>query len=92
MNSKFSPAPVLLQRSYLVSPLGLAHLSCSNYFSDPLAMAGLLWVRPRSGTSLLPLAQGREVWKARRGGRSTSSATPPLPKEPVGPNFAFALE
>lgn len=55
-------------------------------------MAGLLWVRLRPGTSLLPLAQGRGAWKARRGGRSASSATPPLPEEPVGPNFAFALE
>ena len=54
-------------------------------------MVGLLWARLRPGASLSPLAQGREVWKARRGGRSDSGATPWLPQEPVGPNWAFAL-
>lgn len=55
-------------------------------------MVGLLWARVRPGTSLSLLAQGREVWKASRRGRSASGAIPPLPQEPVGPNFAFALE
>lgn len=55
-------------------------------------MVRMLWARLKPGASLSPLAQGREVWKARRGARSASGATPPLPQEPVGPNFAFALE
>ena len=54
-------------------------------------MVRMLWARLKPGASLSPLAQGREVWKARRGARSASGATPPLPQEPVGPNFAFAL-
>lgn len=55
-------------------------------------LVGLLWVRGRPGTPLSLLAQGREVWKAGRKGRSASGAIPPLPQEPVRPHFAFALE
>lgn len=94
VSSEFFPIPVLSQRLYLLSALGAAHLSCSTHFSNPLAMMGLLWVRLRPGTSLSPLAQGREVWQKhrdRREGKSTSGATALLSQEPVSPNLAFAL-
>ena len=47
--------------------------------------------RADAGISLSSLAQGSREWKARRGARSASGASPSLPQEPVGPNFAFAL-
>lgn len=32
------------------------------------------------------------MWQAGRGGRSASGVIPPLTQEPIGSNFAFALE
>lgn len=74
-----------------VSPRRSSHPTCSHHLSSPWAMVELLGAKLRPGTALRPLSPGREVWQVRRAGGSASGAAPPLPQEPVGSNFAFAL-
>lgn len=64
---------------------------CAGQVPNPFTVAGLLWERWKLDTSVTS-GTGRRGDKEQQGSRSASSATSPLPQEPIGPNLAFALE